>query len=125
MRPNPTDFQPLGPANVLSWVHFGDLHLTTETARNYRDLGALIAAANTYLSGPGGVNFAFLPGDNADNGTEAQYESLVRALDKLGLPLHILPGDHDIQSGNLDAFKRFLEPALPKSFVAGGGAAFS
>ncbi len=120
MTPNPADFQPLGPGNLLSWVHFGDLHLTTEDAWNYLDLGALIADANLHLSGPGGVNFAFLPGDNADDGTEAQYEILVRALEKLDLPLHVLPGDHDIQSGNLDLFKRFLEASLPKSFVVGG-----
>lgn len=120
MRPNFADFQPPGPANILSFVHFGDLHLTTEDARNYQDLGALIAAANAHLSGPGGVNFALLPGDNAENGTNAQYGSLVRALDKLTLPVHVLPGDHDIQPGNLDAFRRYLEPGLPKSFVAGG-----
>lgn len=120
MRPNAVDYLAVSPANILSWVHFGDLHLTTEACRNYRDLGGLIAAADTYLGGPGGVNFALLPGDNADNGTEAQYQLLVRALDGLHLPLHVLPGDHDIQSGNLDAFKKHLEPNLPKRFVAGG-----
>ena len=120
MRPSRENFRPLDASGILSWVHFGDLHLTTEHEQNYQDLLALIAEANAHLAGENGVNFALLPGDNADNGREAQYRLLRRALEGLRLPIRALPGDHDIQSGSLDLFKQYLEPGLPKSFVAGG-----
>ena len=116
-----TGYHPLAShaADATSWVHFGDLHLTDERAQNYQDLLALVAQANAHLSGPCGVDFAFLPGDNADNGTEAQYRLLRRALDGLRLPVHTIPGDHDLQSGNLNDFRRWLEPVLPRRLVSG------
>ena len=110
---------PARPSETLSRLHFGDLHLTGEREQNYQDLLALVAQANAHLSGPSGVDFAFLPGDNADNGIEAQYRLLRRALEGLCLPVHALPGDHDIQSGNLHHFRRWLEPVLPRSVVSG------
>ena len=119
MNPSREDFRPLNASGILSWVHFGDLRLTTEHEQNYQDLLALIAEANAHLAGENGVNSAVLPGDNADNGREEQYRLLRRALDGLRLPIHALPGDHDIQSGSLDLFKQYLEPGLPKSLVAG------
>ncbi len=119
MNPSREDFRSLDASGILSWVHFGDLHLTTKHEQNYQDLLALIAEANVHLAGENGVNFAVLPGDNTDNGREEQYRLLRRALDGLRLPIHALPGDHDIQSGSLDLFKQYLEPGLPKSFVAG------
>ena len=113
-------FRRLDVSGILSWVHFGDLHLTTEHERNYQDLLALIVEANLHLAGAELVNFAVLPGDNAGNGREEQYRLLHHALHGLQLPIHALPGDHDIQGGSLDLFKQYLEPGLPKSFVAGG-----
>jgi hypothetical protein len=51
---------------LVNWVHFGDLHITGENERNYRDLLALIAQVNANPAGQ--INFAVLPGDNADDG---------------------------------------------------------
>ncbi len=34
------------------------------------------------------------------------------ALDQLNLPVHVITGDHDRQSGTLDLFRRYLEPNL-------------
>jgi 3',5'-cyclic-AMP phosphodiesterase len=76
--------------SVVSWVHFGDLHLTRDGEQNHRDFLALIDAANRHLAGR--VNFAVLPGDNADDGTEAQFQLVRAAIGRLGIPLHILPG---------------------------------
>ncbi len=52
-------------------VQFGDLHIRDADGENYLDFLALIEEANQHLQGE--VDFAFLPGDNADNGTEDQY----------------------------------------------------
>jgi len=52
---------------VLSFVHFGDLHLTRPDEQNDLDFQALVQHANANLKGP--TDFAVLPGDNAEDGT--------------------------------------------------------
>ena len=104
-------------AHTISWLHFGDLHITTEGARNYRDFLALIDIANEHLAGA--VDFAVLPGDNADDGTQEQYRLIRRAIRQLRIPLEIRTGDHDRKSGTLDAYARALEPRLWRSRTFG------
>jgi 3',5'-cyclic-AMP phosphodiesterase len=105
--------------SVVSWVHFGDLHLTRDGEQNHRDFLALIDAANRHLAGR--VNFAVLPGDNADDGTEAQFHLMRAAIERLAIPLHVLPGDHDFHSRSLDAFYAVLAAErLPKAVVVAG-----
>lgn len=94
----------------ISWVHFGDLHIRNAEDENCQDFLDLIAQANQHLAGA--VDFAFLPGDNADDGTEAQYQIVKRALDGLALPAHVIAGDHDKKQGSLDLFQRYLAPEL-------------
>jgi Icc protein len=105
--------------SMLSWVHFGDLHVTRADEPNYRDFLRLIDDANRYLAGA--VDFAVLPGDNADDGTAAQYRIVREAVDRLSIPLHILPGDHDFKSRSLDAFYDVLgAERLPAALVVAG-----
>jgi Icc protein len=105
--------------SMLSWVHFGDLHITGEDEQNYRDFLALIEDVNTHLAGH--IDFAVLPGDNADDGSEEQFRLVRRATDRLRIPLHILPGDHDRKPGNLDAFYKILDAEqLPKAVMLPG-----
>ena len=79
---------------VLAWLHIGDLHLTEKGAENHRDLGRTVALANALP--PGSLGFAVLPDDNADDGTTEQFQLVRDAVAPLYLPLHILPGDHDL-----------------------------
>jgi 3',5'-cyclic AMP phosphodiesterase CpdA len=88
-------------SQTISWLHFGDLHITTEDQPNYRDFLALIEDANEHVAD--GVDFAVLPGDNADDGTAEEYALIRRAIDGLQMPLEIRTGDHDRKSGTLDA----------------------
>jgi 3',5'-cyclic AMP phosphodiesterase CpdA len=105
--------------DVLSWVHFCDLHITGENEPNYRDFLALIEHANANLAGQ--IDFAVLPGDNADDGTEEQFRLVKHAIDALRTPLHILPGDHDRKPGRLDAFYEVLAAErLPKAITVSG-----
>ena len=100
------------PHRVLSWLHIGDLHLTVAEAVNHRDLQRIVSLANALL--PRSLDFALLPGDTAENGTPAQYRLAHEALAPLRLPLHILPGDHDMEPGSLHAFHAGLgAPHLP------------
>ncbi len=91
---------------VLSWLHIGDLHIAGAEEQNHRDLRRIVALANDLPQGS--LDFAFLPGDNADDGTTEQFGLVRDAVAGLGLPLHILPGDHDFKPRNLDAFYRVL-----------------
>ncbi len=91
---------------VLAWLHIGDLHLAEAGAESHRDLGRIVALANTLP--PGSLDFAVLPGDNADDGTAEQFQLVRSAVAPLRLPLHILPGDHDFKPRNLDAYYAVL-----------------
>ena len=91
---------------VLAWLHIGDLHLTEAGLENHRDLGRIVALANALP--PGSLDFAVLPGDNADDGTVGQFQLVRDAMAPLRLPLHILPGDHDFKPHNLHAYYAVL-----------------
>jgi Icc protein len=91
---------------VLAWLHIGDLHLTEAGLENHRDLGRIVALANALP--PGSLDFAVLPGDNADDGTAGQFQLVRDAVAPLRLPLHILPGDHDFKPRSLDAYHAVL-----------------
>ncbi len=98
---------------TVSWMHFGDLHLRERDDENFLDFLELIDEANENLAGH--IDFAFLPGDNADDGTDAQYGLVREGLKRLKLPVHILTGDHDRKAGTLDSLQRHLEPELYRS----------
>src|SRR5882757_2767402 len=105
--------------DLVSWVHFGDLHITGENERNYQDFLALIEQVNANLAGQ--IDFAVLPGDNADDGSEEQFSLVKHAIDGLRAPLHILPGDHDRKPGGLDAYYKVLAAErLPKALTVSG-----
>lgn len=52
---------------------------------------------------PHDLDFAVLPGDNANDGTPEQFQIVRYAVTRLPLPLHILPGDHDFKPRTLSA----------------------
>ena len=91
---------------MLSWLHIGDLHLTEAGCESHRDLQRIVTLAGGLP--PGSLDFALLPGDNADNGTPEQFRLVRDAVAGLALPLHILPGDHDFEPGSLDAYHAVL-----------------
>jgi Icc protein len=110
---------PAKNGSAVSWVHFGDLHITREYKQNYQDFLELIDQANANLAGR--VDFAVLPGDNADDGTPEQFRLVRAALDRLRIPVHILAGDHDFKSGDLHGFHAVLAAArLPKAVTVSG-----
>jgi Icc protein len=100
-------------SEFLSFVHFGDLHITGAYEENHLDFLELIEEVNDHLAGD--LDFAFLPGDNADDGSEAQYTIVRAALDRLHLPVHAITGDHDRKAGSLDLFRKYLEPDLHRT----------
>ncbi len=102
-------------SGVVSWVHFGDLNITTSDQKNYADFKEIIQAINQYLKN--GVNFALLPGDNAYNHTESQYQLIKQATDQLHVPLYAIPGERD-HKGGTTLYNQYLEPVNYQSFTA-------
>jgi Icc protein len=100
---------------VVSWVHFGDLNITTDDKDNYADFKTIISNTNKYLKN--GVNFALLPGDNAYNPTESAYKLIKQAADQLEVPLYAIRGERD-HKGGTTLFNKYLEPVNYQSFTA-------
>jgi len=100
---------------VVSWVHFGDLNITTGDQENYADFKNIIRATNQYLKN--GVNFALLPGDNAYNHAESEYQLIKQAADELQVPLYAIPGERDHKGGTA-LYNKYLEPVNYQSFTA-------
>ena len=114
MQPLPPDSPALPPGAPLCWLHVGDLHLTEAGAENHAALLRIVAEANRALAGR--TDFAVLPGDLAENGTAAQYALVRAAVDRLRIPLHAIPGDHDFQPRSLAAYHAGMGgPALPQA----------
>ena len=104
--------------SFLAFAHIGDLHIVDARQQNARDLLAI--AAQIELECAHQLDFVVLPGDNADNGLPSQYEIIATALKMLSVPVHAIPGDHDMEGGSLEAFHGHLAPdPLPKAFTAG------
>ncbi|WP_428329365.1 metallophosphoesterase [Mucilaginibacter sp.] len=86
----------------LLFAHIGDLHITKAKEQNYIDLLSIIAQIEVECSN--NLDFVVLPGDNADNGLPEQYLLVATALKMLSIPVHIIPGDHDMEQGGLQGF---------------------
>ena len=114
-------------AGCLTWIHFGDLHVDEadgyEGLSRFREL-ATIAQHHFGGSGPdatgGKVDFAFLPGDNANHGTDAQYAGIADAMRGLTLPWHVLAGDHDFEPGDLTAMRAITSRLAPYAVTLNG-----
>lgn len=105
---------------MLSWVHFGDLHVTHDDGYgSVSQLKQLVDAVNTNVAHA--AEFAYLPGDNANNGTPEQYARIRSVLNTLRLPANAIPGDHDYEPGSLATFHRELGvDSLPKQITING-----
>jgi hypothetical protein len=112
-RPGPTG------DGVLAFAHVGDLHITDAKQRNFLDFLSIAAQIETECAKD--IDFVVLPGDNADNGLRAQYELIATALKMLSTPVHVIPGDHDMEQGGLATFYAGLGAAsLPKALTVRG-----
>ena len=92
------------PRRHAHLVHFGDLHITHSGEQNYHDFLQLITHANANLAA--NVNFAVLPGADVEDGTDEQFLLVQQAIDRLAIPLEILPGDHDAKDGGSTRCRR-------------------
>jgi len=87
------------------------------TLSNYSDLKTIVNEINIYMKD--GVNFAYLPGDNANDGTVSEYQLVHSVIQNLKVPLKAVPGDHDLKAGGTGPFIRYIYPKNPDSFDIG------
>ncbi len=107
------------PGGLVAFAHIGDLHLTDAKQRNFTDFLAIVAQIEVECATT--LDFVVLPGDNADNGRPGQYALAATALKMLSVPVHVIPGDHDMEQGNLADFYRVLNAdPLPKALTVRG-----
>ncbi|TWR30943.1 metallophosphoesterase [Mucilaginibacter pallidiroseus] len=105
--------------NQLTFAHIGDLHITKAREQNYIDFLSIISQIEIECSKQ--LDFVFLPGDNADNGLPFQYQLVETALKMLSVPVHIIPGDHDMEQGSLENYYQLSHTRkLPYSFTKNG-----
>ncbi|MGH1570460.1 metallophosphoesterase family protein [Methylobacterium sp. P31] len=90
--------------DVFAFAHIGDLHLERAGDRNAADLRAILKEVDG-LHGRGLLDFAYLPGDLAEDGQAAQYSVLEKALAAHpDLPVRLIAGDHERQYGTMTDF---------------------
>jgi 3',5'-cyclic-AMP phosphodiesterase len=112
-------FQPNSPdaAGVVSWVHFGDLHMTKAGEQNHLDLAEIVNEVNRAFADS--VSFVFLPGDVADDGSRSAYEVVRGELDRLKVPWCAIIGDHDVHEKSFANFKEAMSEQTHYAFTVG------
>lgn len=112
-------FQPASPdaAGVISWVHLGDLHMTRSGEQNHLDLAQIVDEMNRAFAGS--VSFIFLPGDVADDGSQAAYTVVRGELDRLQAPWCAILGDHDVHEKSFANFLQAMTPSTHYAFPVG------
>jgi predicted phosphodiesterase len=104
-------------AGVVSWVHFGDLHMTKAGEQNHLDLAEIVNEVNRAFSDS--VSFVFLPGDVADDGSRAAYAVVRGELDRLAVPWCAIIGDHDVHERSFANFKEAMSEETHYAFTVG------
>lgn len=90
-------------SGTISWVHVGDLH--ADAADGWAGITRLERIVAELAAVREGIDFVFLPGDNANHAEPDQYRRIMAALAPLALPVLTIPGDHDFEDGTLAAFR--------------------
>jgi predicted MPP superfamily phosphohydrolase len=79
----------------LRFLQIGDLHITDAGLQNHADLRCIVDEVNGNIGEH--IDFVYLPGDNADDGTPEQFRIVHDELSRLIAPWHAIPGDHDFK----------------------------
>jgi 3',5'-cyclic-AMP phosphodiesterase len=86
----------------LRFLQIGDLHITNAGLQNHVDLRRIVDEVNGNTKGR--IDFVYVPGDNADDGTPDQFRIVHDEVSRLIAPWHAIPGDHDFKPRSLDNF---------------------
>jgi 3',5'-cyclic-AMP phosphodiesterase len=118
MSLQPFQSLPVNQSGTVSWIHIGDTHITHAREQNEADLGKIIDEINRVYA-HGGIDFVFMPGDIADDGSVVAYRSVRAHLDRLVLPWCAMVGDHDFQARTFANFQTYIASELYSAFTVG------
>ncbi len=106
-------------SRTIAWLHLGDLHLEAADGwQSLRRLESIVAEANAIGHG---IDFVFLPGDNANNAHPDEYVAMLQALQPLTLPWRTIPGDHDFEGRSIAQYETAIAAEnRPKQEVFAG-----
>ena len=79
-------------------AHITDLHIKAGGKLSYRlvdTAGALHRCIDTLLAAPQQPDAVIVTGDLVDFGAESEYQFLRQILQRLSMPVRLLPGNHD------------------------------
>ncbi|MEK6396740.1 MAG: metallophosphoesterase, partial [Terriglobus sp.] len=114
---------PLASNTTVSWIHIGDTHLTRIGEQNEIDLGKIVDEINAVYANKG-VDFVFVPGDIADDGSVVAYQAFRKHLDRLQIPWFGIVGDHDVHERSFENFQTYVDAELYGRFDVGPYAFF-
>ena len=112
------DSLPFSSSHTVSWIHLGDLHMVRRGEQNEIDLGKIVDEINAIYAN-GQIDFVYLPGDIADDGSINAYEAVTQHLDRLELPWCGVVGDHDVHEKSFDNFRHYIDDKLYSKFAIG------
>jgi hypothetical protein len=107
-----------GAGSSFRFLVVNDLHYITP------DCGAWLAKVVAQMRTHEGVEFCLVAGDLCENGTEEQLTGARDALKQLGLPFHVVVGNHDYTPAprKVNASPAPTSPATPEKQAATPGA---
>ena len=109
---------PFSLSKTVSWIHIGDTHLTRSGEQNEIDLGRIVDEINAVYA-KGGIDFVFVPGDIAEDGSVGAYGEFRKHLDQLKLPWCAIVGDHDVHEKSFSNFQEHVATDLYGAFTIG------
>lgn len=109
---------PFSASRTVSWIHIGDLHVTRSGDQSEIDLGRIVGEINAVYA-KGGIDFVFIPGDIAEDGSVVAYEAVRQHLDRLKIPWCGIVGDHDVHEESFANFRHFISDTLHSRFTIG------
>ncbi len=108
---------PVGHDGMVAYIHIGDLHMMDRSQQNFQDLLRIVRHINrTFTSG---LNFVYLPGDIADDGSRSAYSAVRDCVDELKVPWCGIVGDHDVHEKSFANFREAIADSLNDSFQVG------
>jgi hypothetical protein len=93
---------------VLNDTHVADARCAAFLRKAVAEIQALAREAP--------VDFALALGDVATDGNEREFELFLEATKDLGIPLHVVPGNHDHRGKDRSAYERAFPGPVNRSF---------
>jgi len=97
---------------MVELIHFGDLHYGDKKEFREEWLLNVIKYINDIRP-----DAAICTGDVVHKGRLSQYQGIIPYLEKIEVPLMVVPGNHDLKANGIIPFERFIMPRRSKMIL--------